>query len=990
MTVFVVPAFSSNTLSNPEDVFHNGQVAYENQRYDDAIKYLNEALRGFQNPDQDLKRAIVFSNLSLTYQALENWEQAQESIDDSLKILKTDRSQFSENSVPNLPEPQLRVLAPTLDVDGQLWMKLGQPEDSLQSWRQSAQIYRYLQNIEGLIGSEINQLKVLQSLGLYAQADGLFTNLEQQLSDIQDNAVQVQDDAIIDRSLHSLGDAYKAVGKLTCSRNILENLVIARGLSDAIEEKIIPSTPVCLNTVLDKLSTDQNKIDNSIIQQEWTSNVLTSLGNTYLALGNRAKEREFTINRQDIPPWRCSLAMDDLSEEATNFYNQAVTAYTDAGEQTQMPQQKVAAQLNQMDALLELQYSDLQALELWNKNWSSVKKTLTEKTLAGQKLEDDDFNKAFRNRFGVYAQIKLAKQGACQIQPQPKNDSGTNWDAVTELRPIIKLLDPLPSIATELKDPIAMSQAYGNLGGLYEFISWWSTPDLHKAFDNDIWHKKALTQTKQALYLAQSSKLPDIAYQWQWQLARLHKVEGQTEIAIQEYQQAVDTLQVVRNNLRRIDSEVQFSFRDNVEPVYRELVDLLLQPPDNQLPSGRLEEAVELIDTLQLAELESFLQCNLEKSKITQDVIDENAVSIYSIILRDRLEIILSYPNRDPETKQQRFERRRHKIEQDDLEDAIETLQSYLVVPSRESDVKEIAGKLYDWIIQPLEHQLERNKPIADSQVRTLVFVLDGSLRNIPMSVLFDQTNKEYLLQRYAIATVSSLSLVQPQTLARPINILLGGSNEILLHPLKPDSLKPNFELPALQNVEKELEAIEKIFPKSSEKLLNKSFNRRRLENTLSEKQFSVVHLATHGEFSSDPERTFILLSREDESSQLLGAPLYAKGIDSLLRAQNNQSEGIKMLVLSACETAQGDKRATLGIAGLTIRAGSRSTLATLWSVKDEPASEMMTQFYQQLNNDKFISRAEALRRAQLSLWDQNDWSLPLHWAPYTLVGNWF
>ncbi|NEO47928.1 MAG: CHAT domain-containing protein, partial [Moorea sp. SIO4A3] len=78
------------------------------------------------------------------------------------------------------------------------------------------------------------------------------------------------------------------------------------------------------------------------------------------------------------------------------------------------------------------------------------------------------------------------------------------------------------------------------------------------------------------------------------------------------------------------------------------------------------------------------------------------------------------------------------------------------------------------------------------------------------------------------------------------------------------------------------------------------------------------------------------------------------------------------------------------------IRAGARSTLATLWQVNDASTAEFMNQFYQQLNNPQ-LTKAEALGNAQLAFIKKNikaknnhdKYHRPYHWAPFILVGNW-
>jgi CHAT domain-containing protein len=141
-----------------------------------------------------------------------------------------------------------------------------------------------------------------------------------------------------------------------------------------------------------------------------------------------------------------------------------------------------------------------------------------------------------------------------------------------------------------------------------------------------------------------------------------------------------------------------------------------------------------------------------------------------------------------------------------------------------------------------------------------------------------------------------------------------------------------------------------------------------------------VIHLATHGQFSSQAEKTFILAS---------DGPINIKQMDEFFRSwEENKTNIIDLLVLSACETAPGDNRAVLGLAGMAVRAGARSTIASLWSLNDQSATEFMGHFYEQLIQGK--SRAEALRQAQLAfLKEKNRYDAPLFWAPYILVGDW-
>ncbi|WP_235182368.1 CHAT domain-containing protein [Fischerella thermalis] len=366
---------------------------------------------------------------------------------------------------------------------------------------------------------------------------------------------------------------------------------------------------------------------------------------------------------------------------------------------------------------------------------------------------------------------------------------------------------------------------------------------------------------------------------------------------------------------------------------------------------------------MQFTELENFFReaCLQPVPKQIDEVVDKTdttAAVIYPIILKDRLEIILKLPTESElyhyTTNQQANE----------IEKNLDKLQQLLTQPDRINDVKKLSGTVYNWLIQPLENKL------ANTNVKTLVFVLDGSLRNIPMAVLYDQQDQKFLIQKYAIALAPGLQLIDPKPLQkRTFNALIAGVSK--------EREIENRTFSPLTYVEDELRTIQSAIPKTEE-LLNQNFTRKNVQNQMQAAPYTVVHIATHGEFSSNAEKTFILTW-----NQLLKV----KDFDKILRLGNSsKSRAIELLVLSACQTALGDKRATLGLAGIAVRAGARSTLATLWSVDDESTAVLMSKFYDELENPT-LTKADALRRAQISLLESDE--IPYLWAPYVLVGNW-
>ena len=159
------------------------------------------------------------------------------------------------------------------------------------------------------------------------------------------------------------------------------------------------------------------------------------------------------------------------------------------------------------------------------------------------------------------------------------------------------------------------------------------------------------------------------------------------------------------------------------------------------------------------------------------------------------------------------------------------------------------------------------------------------------------------------------------------------------------------------------------------------------MEETLKLSNHNIIHLITHGQFSSDLEETFILT--DDDSKNPNNRNDYSININefsNLLKSQE-QNIPIELLVLSACETADGDNRAVLGIAGIAVKSGADATIAPVWKVDQKDTTKLMTEFYKNLVNPEVEVRnkAEALHLAQQSM-DKNG-KEPYEWAAFILVG---
>lgn len=818
-------------ILDTQKLVEQGKEFYEAGQFSQAITIWQQAAAAFKGSRNELKQAMVLGNLSLAYQQLGQWTQAEQAIANSLNLLKA-ASNTKEHS---------QILAQALDIQGRLQLAQSKAEAALNTWRQAVNIYTQLGDYNAIIRNRINQAQALQALGLYRQAKKTLDENTKLLQNQPNSLLKVT-------GLRSLGNVLRVTGNLEQSRQTLQQSL---------------------------------KIASSLSNRQAIADVLLSLGNTARA-------------QKDI-------------QAAIKFYQQAGVA---AASLTT----RIHAQTNQLRLLLETkQFSAAQPLS------SQIQASIS---------------KLPSSRTAIYARINFA-ENLTQLKQNTTIDPDSWLD-------IAQLLSTAAQQAKSLQDQRTESYALGVLGGLYEQTQQWSD---------------AQNLTQQALFIAQAIDAKDVAYRSEWQLGRLLKVKGDIQGAIAAYDQAVNTLQSLRYDLVAIDPEAQFDFRDQVEPVYRQLVELLLQPQGNsQSSSKNIQKARETIEFLQLAELDNFFReaCLDTQSQIDQviDQKDQTAAAIYPIILPDRLEVILKLP-------QKPVLRYATAVTGSEVENTLQALRQNLLEPDTLVEAKSLSQQVYNWLIEPATTDL------AQSNVKTLVFVLDGLLRNIPMAALYD--GKQYLIEKYGIALTPSLQLINPEPL-----------QEKELKAIAAGLTQPRQGFSALPNVKLELAEIGAEIP--SNILLNKEFTSTALQNQINSLPFSVVHLATHGQFSSKAEETFIVAWDKR---------IYVNELNNLVRTrEQSRTDAIELLVLSACETATGDNRAALGIAGVAVKAGARSTIASLWNLNDESASQLMSKLYQELGN-KTLSKAEALRRAQLALLQNPKYQRPMFWAPYILLGNW-
>jgi CHAT domain-containing protein len=833
--------------------------------------------------------------------------------------------------------------APQLLQQGRDYYENAQFSASVKAWQQAAQAYQAQ-------GDRINQAMVLSNLALAHQALGQLPEAKNAIATslqlLQSAPDTPERRRILAQALNTQGSLQMAQGQAQPALTTLQQAtdayrqvgdeagVVRSLLNQAQVLRVLGFYRRALSTLTQANQTLQTQPDSPL-----KAAGLRHLGNALRLIGDLNESQKVLQQSRDVAqklssPSDMAAALLSLGNTARvqQQGDAALQFYQQAAATQGYPTTRIQALVNQLSLMAEgtIQQDISSRLPPL---LTQIQAQLTDLPL---------------NRISVYARINLAQNLMKLGNLKQEGIQGREGDNVAQRNPqdnfsipnqreIAQILATAIQQASTLGDQQAEAYAVGSLGGLYEKSKQWT---------------EAQKLTQKALVLTQAIDAPDIAYRFSWQLGRLLKAQGDEQGAIAAYSEAINTLQSLRNDLVAINSEVQFSFKEGVEPVYREFVSLLLQADGKTTSPERLEKARKVIESLQLAELDNFFRAAcLTAQPVQIDAIDQKAAVIYPIILPDRLEVILSLPNSPL----------RHyatDLPQNQVESTLRQLRQELTTAFNQNFLP-LSKRVYDWLIRPIEADL------AQSQVNTLVFVLDGSLRNIPMAALHD--GKQYLLEKYAIALTPGLQLLESQPLTqKQLKVLTAGLSEA----------RQGFS--ALPAVEAELNQILSEVP--GEKLFNQEFTKSKIQNAVEAIPFPVVHLATHGQFSSKAEETFIL-TWDDR--------INVNELNNLLqKTDQRRATPIELLVLSACQTAKGDNRAALGIAGVAVRAGARSTLATLWSVNDDATSALMSQFYQELGKDR-ATKAEAIRRAQQSILQNPQWQHPYYWAPYVLVGNW-
>jgi CHAT domain-containing protein len=469
--------------------------------------------------------------------------------------------------------------------------------------------------------------------------------------------------------------------------------------------------------------------------------------------------------------------------------------------------------------------------------------------------------------------------------------------------------------------------------------------------------EEAQALNARAVFAAQAAGTAETLFLWQWQSARFADRAGRTDEALAAYRRALEALAALKIDYATELWANRESFRAEVGPAYLGYADLLLRRAGGTQDAAELRktlrEAQGVLERFKTVELEDYFRDDcvaryLARAKPVEQTAARTAV-VYPVPLADRLDLLVSIGN-DIHRVTVPVDEATLRRESLELRALLEKRTTYQYLPH--------ARRIYDWVVRPIEPLLEK------ARVETLVFVPDQPLRSIPLGALHD--GRDFLIVRYALATAPSLTLTEPQPLAvKGARVLASGLTEAVQG------------FPALPYVGLELDGLNAIG--SGAVLRDRTFTADNLERELRDKPFSIVHVASHAQFESDSRRSFLLT---------YDGRMTIDRLESSMKLNRYRDEPVELLFLSACQTAAGDERAALGLAGVAVKAGARSALATLWHINDQASSLLVAEFYRQVGQPG-VSKAEALRRAQLRMLTDLRYRHPGYWSPFLVIGNW-
>jgi tetratricopeptide (TPR) repeat protein len=359
-------------------------------------------------------------------------------------------------------------------------------------------------------------------------------------------------------------------------------------------------------------------------------------------------------------------------------------------------------------------------------------------------------------------------------------------------------------------------------------------------------------------------------------------------------------------------------------------------------------------------------------------------------------------------------------VSAEDVSKEVEALRAGLNPDSPKPFDRNLAYQLYRQVLGPIEGII--------FQKTRLSFVFDGALTSLPPHVLItsdpassDLRSTDWLARKYAITVLpstASLKILREETpTSASAEPMIGFGNPVFDRRLQQTASKPKVAsldrslpafyrgvivdtkslaeaLPPLPETADELLAVGKeLGAKTSDIKLGETATVTNVKHTPLD-NFRVVYFATHALVAGEVEK---FAKVKAEPALVLSIPENpSEEDDGLLRASDVAM--LKMnadfVVLSACNTAAGDKPGAEALSGLAkafFYAGAKSLVVSHWEVDSESTVALMTGLFDATRAYAHLSHAEALRMSMLKMIENPSkavWAQPKYWAPFVVVGE--
>lgn len=512
-------------------------------------------------------------------------------------------------------------------------------------------------------------------------------------------------------------------------------------------------------------------------------------------------------------------------------------------------------------------------------------------------------------------------------------------------------------------------------------------------------HAEAKAAFDEALASPRVKDMGDLYWVALYERGRIAETEKQFEPAATYYRQAVDIVELQRSSINTESSKI--GFVGDKQSLYARLIGILVA-------QGKLAEAFDyversksraLVDMLSVKKGFSIEGVNAERARgllqkidtidlsapVGDGATDPNAAGVRNLVVaRNELRTAAPEFSSLVTVSSVPLEELKSLLGEDEqlLEYYYQGSELYAFVFGRNglqalklegAGLADDVGKLRDAIEEressrwqaPAKRLYARLwKPVAGLlSTKNVVVVGHGALHYLPFAALQDGDGN-FIIDRHGLRHLPSAGVLK--YLRRPwqdkaMQLLILGN---------PDLGDANLDL---KFAEDEAKAIAGLFP-GSRLLVRKDASENSFRKVAA--GFPRLHFATHGKFHpEDPLGSGLYLAMTADNDGILTAgELYSMSLDT------------DLVTLSACETGLGKIASGDDVVGLTrgfLYAGSRSIVASLWSVDDHATSTLMQAFYGNLAS---MNKRDALRQAQIKA--RQAFPHPFFWAAFQIVGR--